>query len=530
MHRSRKLSGMGNLTIRKIDDRVKERLRVRAARRGVSMEEEARRILSAAGEEGPAQTNIADAIAGIMDPLGGVDLTVPMALAGADGQRSKNFGEHLASFPLTSEEWDEVAPTRSKISADPPNSPLSQKRILLVIGGGIAAYKSLDLIRRLRERGAGVRCILTKGAQEFVTPLAAAALAGARAHTDLFDREDEADIGHIRLARDADAIVVAPATANLMAKMACGHADDLASTVLLATTLPILIAPAMNVRMWLHPATQRNLATLTGDGVAVVGPNDGAMAEAEHGPGRMAEPLEIVAALETLLRGSRSAASAGALTGKRVLVTSGPTYEPIDPVRYIANRSSGRQGHAIARAAAEAGAAVTLVCGPVGIPDPPGVATVHVESAREMLAAVENALPADVAVFAAAVADWRTEAEAAEKIKKDGKRLPALSLVENPDILATVARLKTGRPPLVVGFAAETEKVIEHARAKLKKKGCDLIVANDVAPGTGVMGGTSNTVHLVTRDEVETWPTLDKDEVARRLVERFARIATPVAS
>ncbi|MFL5056497.1 MAG: bifunctional phosphopantothenoylcysteine decarboxylase/phosphopantothenate--cysteine ligase CoaBC [Microvirga sp.] len=403
---------------------------------------------------------------------------------------------------------------------------LAGKRILLVIGGGIAAYKSLDLIRRLRERGAGVRCILTKGAQQFVTPLAAASLAGSRAHTDLFDREDEADIGHIRLARDADAIVVAPATANLMAKIACGHADDLASTVLLATTLPILIAPAMNVRMWLHPATKRNLATLTRDGVAVVGPNDGAMAEAEHGPGRMAEPLEIVAALERLL----GASAERPLAGKRVLVTSGPTLEPIDPVRYIANRSSGRQGHAIAAAAAAAGAAVTLVSGPVGIPDPPGVATVHVESAREMLAAVENALPADIAVFAAAVADWRTEAAAAEKIKKDGKRLPALNLVENPDILATVARLKSGRPPLVVGFAAETEKVIEHARAKLKKKGCDLIVANDVAPGTGVMGGTSNTVHLVTRDEVETWPTLDKDEVARRLVLRFARMTAPVAS
>src|SRR5215216_1368113 len=426
------------------------------------------------------RTNIADRIAAIMDPIGGVDF----------------------------------------------DAGLAGKRILLIIGGGIAAYKSLDLIRRLRERGAAVRCILTAGAQQFVTPLAAASLAGSRAHTDLFDREDEADIGHIRLARDADAIVVAPATANLMAKMACGHADDLASTVLLATTLPLLIAPAMNVRMWLHPATKRNLATLTGDGVAVVGPNDGAMAEAEQGPGRMAEPLEIVAALERLL----GAKAERPLAGKRVLVTSGPTLEPIDPVRYIANRSSGRQGHAIAAAAAAAGAAVTLVSGPVGIPDPPGVATVHVESAREMLAAVENALPADIAVFAAAVADWRTEAAAAEKIKKDGKRLPALDLVENPDILATVARLRSGRPPLVIGFAAETEKVIEHARAKLEKKGCDLIVANDVAPGTGVMGGTSNTVHLVTRDDVETWPTLDKDEVARRLVLRFAKIAAPVAS
>jgi phosphopantothenoylcysteine decarboxylase/phosphopantothenate--cysteine ligase len=406
---------------------------------------------------------------------------------------------------------------------------LEGKRILLVIGGGIAAYKALDLIRRLRERGAAVRCILTEGAQKFVTPLAAAALAGSRAHTDLFDREDEADIGHIRLARDADAIVVAPATANLLAKMAGGHADDLASTVLLATTLPILIAPAMNVRMWLHPATQRNLATLKGDGVAVVGPNEGAMAEAESGPGRMAEPLEIVAALERLLGNAQ--AQAGPLSGKRVLVTSGPTHEAIDPVRYIANRSSGRQGHAIARAAAEAGAEVTLVSGPVAIPDPPGVATVHVESAREMLAAVEKALPADIAVFAAAVADWRTADAATEKMKKHGKGAPALTLAENPDILATVARLEGGRrPPLVVGFAAETEKVIEHARAKLARKGCDLIVANDVAPATGVMGGTRNTVHLVTRDDVETWPTMDKGEVARRLVGRLAALAAPPAA
>jgi phosphopantothenoylcysteine decarboxylase/phosphopantothenate--cysteine ligase len=408
-------------------------------------------------------------------------------------------------------------------------SELAGRRILLVIGGGIAAYKALDLIRRLRERGAVVRCILTKGAQQFVTPLAAAALAGSRAHTDLFDREDEADIGHIRLARDADAVVVAPATANLMARMAQGHADDLASTVLLATTLPILIAPAMNVRMWLHPAMQRNLAALKGDGVAVVGPNEGAMAEAESGPGRMAEPLEIVAALERLL--GAGPAAAGPLAGRRVLVTSGPTYEAIDPVRYIANRSSGRQGHAIAQAAAEAGAEVTLVSGPVAIPDPPGVNTVHVESAREMLAAVEKALPADIVVFAAAVADWRTADAATEKMKKDGKGPPALTLTENPDILATIARLDGGRrPPLVVGFAAETEKVIEHARQKLARKGCDLIVANDVAPATGVMGGTRNTVHLVTRNDVETWPTMGKDEVARRLVARLAALAAALAT
>ncbi|HZB36670.1 MAG TPA: bifunctional phosphopantothenoylcysteine decarboxylase/phosphopantothenate--cysteine ligase CoaBC [Beijerinckiaceae bacterium] len=514
---------MGSITIRKIDDGVKERLRIRAARNGRSMEEEVRRILAATGETDTAATKVADAITQIADPLGGIDLTLHPDLGAASGERAKRWGEHLDSCPLTPDEWASVAPARGRFSAESPNSLLQRKRILLVIGGGIAAYKSLDLIRRLRERGAEVRCILTTAAQHFVTPLAAASLAGSRAHTDLFDREDEADIGHIRLARDADAIVVAPATADLMAKMAAGHANDLASTVLLATTLPILIAPAMNVRMWQHPATQRNLAVLKRDGVAGVGPNDGAMAEAEEGPGRMAEPLEIVAALEELL-GPAAARSPAALHGKRVLVTSGPTHEPIDPVRYIANRSSGRQGHAIAEAAAQAGAEVTLISGPVAIPDPPRVRTLHVESAREMLAAAEAALPADIAVFAAAVADWRTEREAREKIKKGGKAL-ALSLVENPDILAAIAQRKEGRPPLVVGFAAETEKVVEHARAKLARKGCDLIVANDVAPGTGVMGGTRNTVHLVTRDDVETWPTMDKDEVARRLVERLAKLS-----
>jgi phosphopantothenoylcysteine decarboxylase/phosphopantothenate--cysteine ligase len=397
---------------------------------------------------------------------------------------------------------------------------LTDKRVLLIIGGGIAAYKALDLIRRLRERGASVRCILTKRAQEFVTPLAAASLAGTRAHTDLFDRDDEADIGHIRLARDADVVVVAPATANLMAKMAGGHADDLAGAVLLATALPILVAPAMNPRMWVHPATQRNVATLRADGVRFVGPNDGPMAEAETGPGRMSEPLEIVAAVEALL-----GAGAGPLGGKRVLVTSGPTHEPIDPVRYIANRSSGKQGHAIARAAAEAGATVTLVSGPVAIPDPPGVTTVHVESAREMLAAVEAALPADIAVFAAAVADWRAEGAATKKLKKDGSAPAPLRLAENPDILATVAERADGRPRLVVGFAAETDAVVDHALAKLARKGCDLIVANDVSAETGVMGGDRNTVHLVTKDAVETWPTLGKDEVARRLVERLAAMS-----
>lgn len=418
--------------------------------------------------------------------------------------------------------------------------PLARRRILLVLGGGIAAYKSLDLIRRLRERGASVCPVLTAGAQEFVTPLAAAALAGERAHTDLFDRANEAEIGHIKLARQADAVVVAPATADLMARMANGHAPDLACTILLATTLPILIAPAMNVKMWAHPATQRNLATLKGDGVRVVGPNAGPMAEPESGPGRMAEPTEIADALVSMLddasgekpglgflAGRPGPQEAKPLAGRRVLVTSGPTHEPIDPVRYIANRSSGRQGHAIAAAAAQAGAAVTLVSGPVSLPDPAGVDVVHVETAREMLAAVEAALPADIAIFAAAVADWRPETEAAaKKIKKDGSGPAPLALAENPDILATIARRGKGRPNLVVGFAAETDSVLDHARAKITRKGCDLIVANDVSAEGGVMGGTENTVHLIGRDgSVESWPRAAKEEVARRLVARFAELS-----
>jgi phosphopantothenoylcysteine decarboxylase/phosphopantothenate--cysteine ligase len=417
---------------------------------------------------------------------------------------------------------------------------LARRRILLVIGGGIAAYKALDLIRRLRERGASVCPVLTAGAQEFVTPLAAAALAGERAHTDLFDRAEEADIGHIKLARQADAVVVAPATANLMARMAGGHAADLATTILLATTLPILIAPAMNVQMWAHPATRRNRATLEGDGVRLVGPNAGKMAEAETGPGRMAEPNEIADALERMLEeagaeapglgflSGRPGTAARPLAGRRVLVTSGPTHEPIDPVRYLANRSSGRQGHAIAAAAAEAGATVTLVSGPVAIPDPADVRVVRVETAREMLVAVEAALPVDIAVFAAAVADWRPEVEAgSKKIKKDGTGPAPLPLVENPDILSTVSYLEAGRPPLVVGFAAETDTVLDHARAKIARKGCDLIVANDVSAAGGVMGGTDNTVHLIHRDgAMETWPRLGKDEVARRLVAHLAGMLT----
>jgi len=403
-----------------------------------------------------------------------------------------------------------------------PNS-LQGRRILLIIGGGIAAYKSLDLIRRLRERGGAVRVVMTRAAQEFITPLSAGAIAGERAHLDLFDARTEFDIGHIRLARDTDVVVVAPATADLMAKMAGGHADDLATTVLLATDKPVLIAPAMNPHMWMHGATKRNFARLAADGVVAIGPNYGEMAaQGEAGAGRMAEPLEIVAAVEALLARQHG----GPLACKHVLVTAGPTHEPIDPVRYIANRSSGKQGYAIARAAAAAGAAVTLVAGPVALSDPPGVKVIKVESARDMLTAAQAALPADAAVFAAAVADWRAAEVGAQKIKKAGAA-PRLALVENPDILATIARRKSQRPRLVIGFAAETEHVIANARAKRERKGCDWIVANDVSPSTGIMGGDRNTVHLITSEGFESWPDQAKDEVAARLV---ARIATALAA
>jgi phosphopantothenoylcysteine decarboxylase/phosphopantothenate--cysteine ligase len=389
-------------------------------------------------------------------------------------------------------------------------------RILLIIGGGIAAYKSLDLIRRLQDRGAHVRCILTSAAQRFVTPLTVGALCGQRAYTDLFDPQSEFDIGHIRLARDTDLVVVAPATADLIARMAGGHADDLAAAVLLATDKPILIAPAMNPRMWTAKATQRNLAQLQADGVRLIGPNAGEMAErGEAGIGRMSEPLEIAAAVVALMHLD------GVLAGKRVLVTSGPTNEPIDPVRVLANRSSGKQGHAIAAASAAAGADVVLVSGPVNLPDPPGVNVLRVETAQQMLAAVEKALPVDVAVFAAAVADWRPQRTSQSKIKKHG-RPPTIELVENPDILSTVAHRKSGRPRLVIGFAAETGHVVANAKAKLAKKGCDWILANDVSPGTGIMGGDSNTVHLVTADSIESWPPQSKDEVARALIARIA--------
>ncbi|MCG6121861.1 MAG: bifunctional phosphopantothenoylcysteine decarboxylase/phosphopantothenate--cysteine ligase CoaBC [Microvirga sp.] len=406
------------------------------------------------------------------------------------------------------------------------DTALRGRRVLLVIGGGIAAYKSLDLIRRLRDAGAAVRVVMTAGAREFVTPLAASALSGEKTFTDLFDGEDEAAIGHIRLARDADCVIAAPATANLMARMANGLADDLATAVLLATRLPILIAPAMNPAMWAHPATVRNLETLRSDGVHVVGPGVGAMAEAETGAGRMSEPLEIVAAAQALF-----AKADGSLAGRRVLVTSGPTHEPIDPVRYVANRSSGRQGHAIAAAAARAGASVTLVSGPVNLPDPAGVAVAHVETAREMEAAVRAALPVDLAIFAAAVADWRPAQASGRKIKKDGSEPAPLALAENPDILAGVSAMGAGRPAFVVGFAAETNDVIENASAKRLRKGCDLIVANDVSQDSGiaggVMGGARNAVHLVDGSGVESWPEMDKDAVAERLVaalaERLAR-------
>jgi phosphopantothenoylcysteine decarboxylase / phosphopantothenate---cysteine ligase len=393
--------------------------------------------------------------------------------------------------------------------------PLQGRRILLIIAGGIAAYKSLDLIRRLRERGAAVRVVMTKGAQQFVTPLAAASLSAEPVHTDLFSLTEESEMGHLRLAGEADLVVVAPATADLLAKMATGLADDLASTALLATDKPILVAPAMNFRMWEHPATRANLTLVEQRGVRRIGPNAGGLAEGETGMGRMAEPLEIVAAVEHILGAS------AVLKGRRALVTSGPTHEAIDPVRYIANRSSGKQGHAIAAVLAELGADTVLVSGPTAERDPPGVTVVHVQSARDMLAACEKALPADVAVCAAAVADWRAEA-APQKLKKKGGVPPALKLVENPDILATLSKPGNRRPRLVVGFAAETEKVIEHAAAKRARKGCDWILANDVSPATGTFGGDANTIHLIDEAGAEDWPPLSKRDVAERLAQRIA--------
>ena len=392
---------------------------------------------------------------------------------------------------------------------------LAGKRVLLIIGGGIAAYKSLLLIRLLRGAGVAVTPVLTSAGAQFVTALSVSALAGEKVYSNLFDLTDEAEMGHIQLSRVADLIVVAPATADLMAKMAGGRADDLASTLLLATDTPVLVAPAMNVRMWDHPATQRNIAQLRADGVRFVGPDEGEMACGEFGPGRLAEPEAIFAAVSAVLAG-------GPLVGRHVLVTSGPTHEQIDPVRFIANRSSGAQGAAIAAALRDLGASVTFVTGPATVPPPERVVVVRVETAVQMLAAVEAALPADAAVFAAAVADWQVANASDQKMKKDGSgQAPGLQFVENPDILATVSRA-VGRPVLVVGFAAETEDVVAHATAKRLRKGCDWIVANDVSPGTGIMGGSENAVTLITAEGAEVWPRLPKDEVARRLAARMA--------
>jgi phosphopantothenoylcysteine decarboxylase/phosphopantothenate--cysteine ligase len=394
---------------------------------------------------------------------------------------------------------------------------LADKRILLIIGGGIAAFKALDLIRRLRERGANVTPVLTKAGGEFVTPLSVSALAGEKIYQDLFDLTAEAEMGHIELSRAADLIVVAPATADLLAKMAAGLANDLASTLLLATDKRVLAAPSMNVRMWDHPATQRNLAQLMADGVLFVGPGEGDMACGEYGPGRLAEPLDIVVAIDAAL-------ADGPLKDKHVLVTSGPTHEPIDPVRYIANRSSGAQGTAIARALAALGADVTFVTGPADVPPPMGVSAVKVQTAAQMLDAVMAAPQADAAIFAAAVADWHVANAGDSKIKKGGNGLPTLAFAENPDILATVAQMEAGRPDLVIGFAAETDDVIANATAKRKRKGCDWIVANDVSPSTGIMGGSENDVTLIMEDGSEDWPRMSKDAVAARLAAKLAEV------
>jgi phosphopantothenoylcysteine decarboxylase / phosphopantothenate---cysteine ligase len=407
--------------------------------------------------------------------------------------------------------------------------PLSRARILLIISGGIAAYKSLELIRRLRDRGATVRVVMTSAARQFISPLSAATLSGQPVRDDLFSLTDEATIGHIELSRAADLVVVAPASANILARMATGLADDMATTLLLATDKRVLVAPAMNVRMWLHPATQRNLERLKDDGVLVVGPESGPMACGEFGPGRMAEPLAIVEAIEQALAQTTpgdslepSSRDSGPLTGRHVIVTSGPTYEPIDPVRFLGNRSSGRQGHAIAQAAIGAGARVTLVTGPVGLPDPAGAEVIHVGSAREMQHAVEAALPADAFIAAAAVADWRAETVASQKIKKQSSESPKLQLVENPDILAEIAKKTAMRPAVVIGFAAETENVTANAMSKLQRKRCDLIIANSVAEGTSTFGGETNQVQVIDARGAESWPPMSKIEVANGIMRRLA--------
>lgn len=471
---------MASLTIRKLDESLKTYLRLRSAQNGRSVEEEVRVILRS-----------------LIEP---VDPTDPSPAPAATPS-------------------DPPEPAASALT-DAARTP----RVTLIIGGGIAAYKSLDLIRRLKERHIKVRCVLTRAATQFITELSASALSAERVFTDLFDPRSEFDAGHIRLARDCDLILVAPATADLMAKMAQGHADDLASAILLAASRPILLAPAMNPMMWSNPATRRNAATLQRDGVHMIGPNAGEMAEAgEAGVGRMAEPLEIVEVVQRMLKPTPPRP----LAGRRVLVTAGPTHEPIDPVRYIANRSSGKQGYAIAAAARAAGADVRLISGPVELDAPKGVSVTHVESARQMLQAVEAALPADVAIFAAAVADWRTVNEGGQKLKKTEAAIPPLQLVENPDILATISKRKENRPPLVIGFAAETEHLLENAKTKFARKGCDWIVANDVSPASGVMGGDRNTIHLLTHQgdaiHVQSWPVMTKTEVAAALVAEIVK-------
>ena len=470
---------MASLTIRKLDEAIKTYLRLRSAKNGRSVEEEVRVILGELIQGRP----------------------------------------YLPGDPAPSGAAEAAAP------APQPFNTSGGRSVTLIIGGGIAAFKSLELIRRLKERQIDVRCVLTEAAQHFVTPLSASALSHERVYTDLFDPGSEFDAGHIRLARECDLIVVAPATADLMAKMANGHADDLASAILLAADRPILLAPAMNPLMWNNAATRRNVLQLRKDGIHMIGPNAGEMAESgEAGVGRMSEAVEIAAAAIDILRPPRPRP----LAGKRVLITAGPTHEAIDPVRYIANRSSGKQGFAIAAAAQAAGADVTLVSGPVELRDPAGVTVIRVESARDMLHKVEAALPADIAIFAAAVADWRVVNEGEQKLKKTSAGMPPLQLTENPDILATISKLRDNRPPLVIGFAAETEHLIHNAKAKIARKGCDWIVANDVSPATGVMGGDRNTVHLLTRDDdnqirVDSWPVMTKEQVATELVAKIAK-------
>ncbi len=480
---------MASITIRKLDSKTKQWLRMRAAKNGHSMEEEARLLFD------HMQSNE------ISRQVLPAEIPDNNAAVAKPKNQSKNTKRAIAKATPFSHEI------------------LAEKNILLIISGGIAAYKCLALIRRLRERGARIKTVMTRAAEEFVTPMSVSALTAEPVYSDLFDRDDEHDVGHIRLSREADLVLVVPATANLMAKMAHGLADDLASTILLATNKPVLLAPAMNPMMWQHPATVRNMHTLADDGIYSIGPGTGEMAESgEAGTGRMAEPEEILQAVETMLDHRPKP-----LKGLSAVITSGPTREAIDPVRYLSNHSSGKQGHAIAMALQEAGADVTLVSGPVSIPDPAGVSVVHVETAEDMKLAVDQALPADMAIFVAAVADWRPASNADEKIKKaKGKAPPALKLMENPDILKGIGNRTKSRPTLVVGFAAETEDVIAHAKTKLKKKGADWILANDVSPETGVMGGDFNTIRLISESGVEDWPKLNKQQVAHRLVDKIA--------